>query len=97
VGRAMKIKLHVAAIEWSDESCDVTLFAGNERFEVQAQIREVIEGSYTEADREYEEVADYVLGPGLDEPDWETWHSAMHEIDGTPWVTFKEIEVELDG
>jgi hypothetical protein len=89
----MMITLHAAIIEWSDDSMDPHLAVGATVEEVRAAIRSEIEAVYDGSMDDA--VDDFVSGPGLGIEDWETWHSTMHDIDGTPWVTFFERDVVI--
>jgi len=90
------MKVFVAGVEWDDDSIDLMLIVGTTLDVVRKDVRDYIEGFYGAYEDDEDPVSEYVTGPGLEEPDWETWHSTMHEMDGTPWVTIEEKEV-LDG
>lgn len=88
------IPIHVAGIEWSDDSMDPYLTAGRELVAVKADLRRVIEGQYDDDwDPEEDDAVHAYVRDHRDVVDWDEWHDGLHEIDGTPWVTFAEVRV----
>jgi hypothetical protein len=90
----MMVTLHAATIEWSDDSVDPGLFVAATLEEVRTQVRACIEDWYDGFDEDTD-VHGFVRGEGLEIEDWETWHTTLHEMDGTPWVTFFERSVTI--
>jgi hypothetical protein len=90
----MMVTLHAATIEWDDDSVEPHLLIATTLDDVRAQVRTTIEEWYDDFDDDTE-IHDFVRGEGLEIEDWEIWHSLLHEMDGTPWVTFFERDVVI--
>jgi hypothetical protein len=85
------ILVHVAVIEWPDDSIDPTLFADIDMDRLLADIRDAIEAQATTTypDEWEEYVADHV-GDGSD---YDEWYEVLHDIGDSPWVTIETKEI----
>lgn len=87
-----KIKVHVAVIEWSDDSQDPVLFAGRDLDRVETDIRSVIEHA-VDAEHAYDEWEDYVIAHKGDNSEYQDWYDGLHDLGDSPWVTIETKEI----
>lgn len=90
------ITLQVAIIEW-DEELSPTVHIAHTVDELHQLIRSDIEAECTDwagsPDDRHAAIGAYVVGPGKLTEDYDAWHEALHEHDGTPWVTKSEYRL----
>jgi hypothetical protein len=89
------MKLFAGCIEFDDDSLEPIIIVGRTLEEARADARDAIQGfylSYADAD---DPISVYVH-EHQDVEGWDEWHTPLHELDGTPWVTIEERELPDD-
>lgn len=92
VALAKPLSVHVAVIEWADDSRDVYLFASTSLNQIEQQIRDAIEAQ-VDAEFSTDEWEHYVLENIDDGRDYHEWYEELHDLDESPWVTIETKEV----
>jgi hypothetical protein len=93
VALAKPLSVHVAVIEWADDSREPYLFASTKIDELEQEIRDAIEGAVGVEHRGEGYWEHWVAAHKGDGRDYHEWYDELHDLDESPWVTIETKEV----